>query len=65
MPVGELPKRLHELDSAEEIVIYCKGEERSEKAFRTLQTAGFRKLAVLEGGVDAWAEDVDPSMPVY
>jgi adenylyltransferase/sulfurtransferase len=65
IPLPELPKRLHELDSADDIVIYCKNDQRSEAAFRALQQAGFKKLAVLEGGIDAWAEDVDPDMPTY
>lgn len=65
IPAKDLSKHIHELDSADEIVIYCKGEIRSESAFRTLQQAGFRKLLVLEGGVDSWAEDVDSSMPTY
>lgn len=65
IPSKEITKRIHELDSADEIVIYCKGEMRSESAFRALQQAGFGKIVVLEGGVDAWAEEVDPSMPTY
>lgn len=65
VPVGELPKRLHEFDSAKEIVIYCKGEIRTGQAFRLLQQAGFGKLKALEGGIEGWAEDVDPSMPTY
>jgi adenylyltransferase/sulfurtransferase len=65
IPVGDLPKRLHELDSADDIVIYCKGEIRTGQAFRILQQAGFRKIRALEGGIEGWAEDVDPLMPTY
>jgi adenylyltransferase/sulfurtransferase len=65
IPVGELPKRIHELDSAKEIVIYCKGEIRTGQAFRLLQQAGFRKLKALENGIEGWAEEVDPTMPTY
>lgn len=65
IPVGELPQRLHELDSAKEIVIYCKGEIRTGQAFRLLQQAGFGRLKALEGGIEGWAEDVDPEMPTY
>lgn len=65
IPLGELSKRVHELDTANEIVIYCKGEQRTEKAFRQLQQAGFKKLHALEGGIEGWAEDIDPSMPMY
>lgn len=65
IPIGELPGRLHELDSAREIIIYCKGEIRTGQAFRLLQQAGFGKLKALEGGIEGWAEDVDPTMPTY
>ncbi|MEM9398629.1 MAG: molybdopterin-synthase adenylyltransferase MoeB [Verrucomicrobiota bacterium] len=65
IPLNELPKRIHELDTAHEIVIYCKGEQRTEDAYRKLQQAGFKKLRALEGGIDAWAEDIDPDMPTY
>ena len=65
IPIGDLPNRMHELDSAKEIVIYCKGEIRTGQAFRILQQAGFQKLKALEGGIEGWAEDVDPSMPTY
>ena len=65
IPVGDLPKRIHELDSAKEIIIYCKGEIRTGQAFRLLQQAGFRKLKALEDGIEGWAEEVDPNMPTY
>jgi molybdopterin/thiamine biosynthesis adenylyltransferase/rhodanese-related sulfurtransferase len=65
IPLGELPSRMSELDSADEIVIYCKIGPRSAKAVRTLQKAGFAKLQNLEGGVAAWADRVDPSFPKY
>ncbi len=64
-PVNKLPSRLHELDTADEIIIYCKGELRTEQAFKTLLGAGFKKLHGLEGGIEGWAEDVDPDMPTY
>lgn len=65
IPVNDLAKRIHELDSADEIVIYCKGHQRTEQALRLLQNAGFKRVWGLEGGIEAWAEDVDPQMPVY
>jgi sulfur-carrier protein adenylyltransferase/sulfurtransferase len=65
IPLGELPARLSELDSADDIVLQCKSGSRSAKALRILQEAGFRKLTNLEGGITAWAEDVDPSVPKY
>ncbi|MFQ3671671.1 MAG: molybdopterin-synthase adenylyltransferase MoeB [Verrucomicrobiia bacterium] len=65
IPVNDLAQRAHELDSTDEIVIYCKGHQRTEQAFRLLQNAGFKRLRALEGGIEAWAEDVDPNLPIY
>jgi sulfur-carrier protein adenylyltransferase/sulfurtransferase len=65
IPLGELPARLSELDSADEIVLHCKSGSRSAKALRILQDAGFRKLSNLQGGIQAWSERVDPSIPRY
>jgi adenylyltransferase/sulfurtransferase len=65
IPLGELPARLSELDSADEIVLQCKSGARSARALHILQEAGFKKLSNLEGGIVAWAEQVDPSIPKY
>jgi sulfur-carrier protein adenylyltransferase/sulfurtransferase len=65
IPLGELPARLSELDSADEIVLHCKVGGRSAKALKILQEAGFRKLSNLKGGISAWSDDVDPSTPKY
>jgi molybdopterin/thiamine biosynthesis adenylyltransferase/rhodanese-related sulfurtransferase len=65
IPLGELPARLSELDSADDIVLQCKSGGRSAKALRILQEAGFRKLNNLEGGITAWSDDVDPTIPKY
>jgi adenylyltransferase/sulfurtransferase len=65
IPLGQLPSRMSELDSADEIVIHCKSGGRSAKAVRLLQEAGFSKLHNVEGGITAWAEEIDPSVPKY
>ena len=65
IPLGELPSRMSELDSTDEIVIHCKSGARSAKALRMLQEAGFGKLANVTGGILAWSEQVDPSVPKY
>jgi sulfur-carrier protein adenylyltransferase/sulfurtransferase len=65
IPLGELPARLSELDSADDIVLHCKVGGRSAKALKILQEAGFRKLNNLRGGIAAWADEVDPSLPKY
>src|SRR6266576_3491838 len=65
IPLGDLPKRVHELDSSREIVAHCRSGARSAKAVNFLQQAGFRKVHNLSGGILAWADRVDPKMPKY
>ena len=56
---------MSELDSADEIVLQCKSGARSARALKLLQEAGFSKLTNLEGGIIAWADQVDSSVPKY
>jgi adenylyltransferase/sulfurtransferase len=65
IPLGDLPKRVNELDSAREIVVHCKMGGRSAKAVDFLQKAGFNKVRNLKGGILAWSDQVDPSVPKY
>jgi len=65
IPLGELPRRVNELDSSVEMVVHCRSGKRSADAIHFLQTAGFKKLWNLKGGVLAWADEVDPRMPKY
>lgn len=65
IPLAELAGRAEELDPNREIVVHCKGGVRSAKAVKYLQQQGFKNVVNLEGGVDAWAERIDPSMPTY
>jgi adenylyltransferase/sulfurtransferase len=64
-PLGELASRLPELDSAQEMVVFCKAGTRSRRALELLVSAGFRKVKNLKGGINAWAEEVDLNLPVY
>jgi adenylyltransferase/sulfurtransferase len=65
IPLAELPENLHRLSSADDIVVHCKMGGRSAKAVELLQAAGFRKVWNLTGGIDRWAQEVDPSVPRY
>jgi rhodanese-related sulfurtransferase len=65
IPLGQLASRLSELDSADEMVVFCKSGTRSARALELLVSAGFRKAKNLKGGINAWAQDVDPSLPLY
>ena len=65
IPLGELAARLSELDSAQEMVVFCKAGNRSARALELLVSAGFRKVKHLRGGINAWAQDVDTNLPLY
>ncbi len=65
LPLGELSRRAAELDSSREIVAHCRSGKRSAEAVEFLRKAGFRKLWNLKGGILAWSDEVDPSMPKY
>lgn len=65
IPLGQLAARLSELDSAEEMVVFCKSGTRSARALELLLSAGFRKVKNLQGGINAWAKEMDPNLPVY
>ncbi len=65
IPLGDLPKRVNELNSADEIVAHCKSGMRSAKAVDFLKQAGFKKVRNMKGGILAWSDKVDPSVPKY
>ena len=65
IPLGELPKRVNELDSADEVVVYCHTGGRSASATSFLRSLGYKKVRNLEGGIDAWSLEVDTSLPRY
>lgn len=65
IPLGQLAARLSELDSAEDMVLFCKSGARSTRALELLTSAGFKKVKNLKGGINAWAREVDTSLPIY
>ena len=65
IPLGEVPTRMNELDSADEIVVHCKSGMRSARAVELLMKSGFGKIHNLKGGILAWSDQVDPSVPKY
>ena len=65
IPMQTLPSRLAELDRGAEIVCYCHVGARSAMAAAFLRREGFTRARNLIGGIEAWARDVDPSMPRY
>jgi len=65
IPLGEIPSRVNELDTVDDIVVYCHHGMRSAKAINFLKKMGFEKLTNLAGGIDAWAINNDREMPRY
>lgn len=65
VPMRELPAQLNELPRERETVVICHHGVRSAMAARFLEHSGFRTVYNLQGGVAAWASDVDPAMPTY
>jgi len=65
LPMRHVPTRLTELDPHREIVVICHHGIRSLQVARFLEHAGFTQVINLEGGVAAWAHEVDPQMPSY
>ncbi len=67
IPMADLPTRIGELNSwkDKELVVYCRSGGRSAHSANFLRTQGFQCVLNLEGGVLAWSDEVDPSMPKY
>jgi sulfur-carrier protein adenylyltransferase/sulfurtransferase len=65
IPLGDLPRRVHELDSSRMIVAHCRSGKRSAEAVEFLRKSGFAKVWNLKGGILAWSDEVDPSVPKY
>ena len=65
IPMGELPSRLAELSPSRPVVCVCHHGMRSLQVARWLERAGFDAVYNLEGGIDAWSREIDPSVPRY
>jgi adenylyltransferase/sulfurtransferase len=65
IPLGEITERLGELNRERPIVVHCHSGTRSAQAARLLQQRGFGNVYNLEGGIDAWSDQIDPSVPKY
>ena len=66
IPLGQVLSRMGEIDEGRETVVHCKLGGRSAKAIEALTRTGFKgRLLNLKGGITAWSNDVDPSVPKY
>lgn len=65
IPKGQVVERMNELDTAVPMIVQCRTGVRSADVIRELKKHGFKKLLNLEGGINRWAREVDPSIPIY
>jgi adenylyltransferase/sulfurtransferase len=65
IPLGELPERLREINRETEIVVHCHSGMRSARAVQLMQQAGFTRASNLAGGINAWSDEIDPTVPRY
>lgn len=65
IPLNEVPQRLAEIDREREVVVHCKMGGRSQRAAEFLARQGYTKVSNLAGGIIAWSNEVDPSVPKY
>lgn len=65
IPLGQLPDRVNELDSAQDIIMYCHHGVRSLQATQFLREAGFKRVWSMKGGIEAWSERIDSAVPRY
>ncbi len=65
IPLGDLPSRLSELEGRDDMIVHCKSGVRSGKAVRLLRKAGYSKARNLKGGILAWIDRIDPTLPKY
>jgi len=64
-PLNMLPQIFTELDPNQTIYIHCKTGKRSMKALEFLRQQGFKYVRSVKGGISAWADEIDPSVPKY
>jgi sulfur-carrier protein adenylyltransferase/sulfurtransferase len=65
IPKAQVLEQMSQLDTAQEIVVYCRTGARSADVIRLLRQHGFGKLLNLEGGINRWSEEVEPALPIY
>jgi adenylyltransferase/sulfurtransferase len=65
IPLGEISERADELRREQAFIIHCHSGRRSAQAVRLLKQRGFANVYNLEGGIDAWSDFIDPTVPKY
>jgi adenylyltransferase/sulfurtransferase len=64
IPLAELPQRLDELNPNQQTIVHCQSGGRSSRAVAFLLEKGFKDVRNLQGGIRAWAREIDPKMPI-
>jgi len=65
IPMGQVPDRVGEIDGDKHVIVMCRSGGRSAQVVEFLSSSGFGQVSNLAGGILAWSEDVDPSIPQY
>ena len=65
LPLREIPDRVNEFNLTDEYIFHCHTGVRSARAVSLLRELGFKRVKNLKGGIDAWAEEIDTSIPRY
>jgi sulfur-carrier protein adenylyltransferase/sulfurtransferase len=65
IPLGEISERTDELDRKQTLIVHCHSGQRSAQAVRLLQQRDFANVYNLDGGIDAWSDFIDPTVPKY
>ena len=65
IPLGTLPQRIGELNPSDEVALLCRSGVRSAKAGKILREAGFGNVWNVKGGILAWSDEIDPTVPKY
>ncbi|MCG6868138.1 MAG: sulfurtransferase [Gammaproteobacteria bacterium] len=65
VPMRQIPAAAQSLETDREIVVICHHGVRSRQVAMFLESRGFGRVINLQGGIDAWARELDPSMPTY
>ncbi len=65
IPKSKVLEHLGELDTAREIVVYCKAGGRSADVVKLLREHGYTRVRNMLGGINAWAQRIDPTLPIY
>jgi adenylyltransferase/sulfurtransferase len=65
IPMNEVPRRLTEIDRDREVIVQCRSGSRSQQVAEYLKQLGYPRVVNLAGGILAWSDEIDPTVPKY